>query len=79
MQGPPPSYAAVDANYHVTWRCFAQWVNTILRDAPAQIEAMRVLSESYKTSPAPASGRRSTTSRAADTECASDRPLSCHE
>lgn len=41
LQGPPPDYDAVDANYYVTWGHFADWVNTLLEHMPHEIEAMQ--------------------------------------
>jgi hypothetical protein len=41
IQGPPPEYDAVDANYYVTWGHFAEWVNAMLEHLPGEIEALR--------------------------------------
>jgi hypothetical protein len=41
----PPPYNALDANYHVTWSQFAQWMNTLLEQAPAEIQALKEASQ----------------------------------
>lgn len=41
LQGPPPDYDAVDANYYVTWGHFADWVNMLLEHMPQEIEALQ--------------------------------------
>jgi hypothetical protein len=40
LQGPPPAYDAVDANYYVTWAHFAQWLNALLEQTPAEVAAL---------------------------------------
>jgi hypothetical protein len=66
MQGPPPDYDAVDANYYVTWGHFAEWVNTMLEHLPAEIEALR--SDALGATAERSSTRRS--ARGGDAMCA---------
>lgn len=40
-QVPRPDHDALDANYHVTFRSFAQWVNHVLATTPSTVAALR--------------------------------------
>lgn len=37
---PVPAHDPLDANYHATWSQFAQWINTLLAQAPQELQAL---------------------------------------